>query len=358
MPCWFCACAPRRDPRRPRRSRVAMRAWRPVGDLGITQLEGSIQAGKEDVDGGMRPFLRFMSEPIVREIDPEGPAYGKLKKGDVIVAVDGSLITTEGAGRPFVDPPVGVPIDLRIRRDGKEGTVTIVPDWICMRTERVHLPRWIVYTGRTMRLPRVPVEGVGETAPRPPSAECPEPPRPARPERPEAPVPGGPGFPHPWMGIGLKCSVEGNWYTKDLRFTKPPEIFRLEPGSEAEKVGLERGDVLTRIDGIPMDTPEGTEHFVEVRPGQRVEWTVLRDGEPRTIEMDAKPVPQWEKRFKEAENVTYLQPIVDALRYSGILGKTAIEVRGSAPVNVSVDYTLGLVTIKTPDTTIRLKITE
>jgi hypothetical protein len=357
-----------------------------VGDLGLTQVEGTIQIAKPDDNGDIHIVLRFMSEPVVKEIDPDGPAFGKIEKGDVIVAVNGKLITSEGAGQAFVNPPVGVPVDIRIRRDGREGKVTIVPEWICVDKESAIFPQWVnVYKRIIMgvahkardaneqnvreRVLEAVRDSVRKSHPDEPGAEPPPRPskaprpdaaaavRPPRPDRPEPPVPGGPGFPHPWMGIGLKCNVSGNWYSKDLKFIDPPEVFRVEPASEAERAGLERRDLITHIDGIPMDTLEGTERFVEVRPGQRIEWTVLRDGEPRTLSMEAEPIPEYEERFEEARRIERIQPLIDALRYNGKLGDTAIEVRGSAPVNVSVDYVLGLVTIKTPDTTIRLKNT-
>ncbi len=320
---------------------------RTIGHLGLWNLSGKMSIGVWTQDEHPLRVVRFLSEPEVGAVDPEGPSYGKVKAGDVIVAISGELITTEAAGFLFTIPPEGVPLDLTVRRDGVEEKVTVVPTEICENDPRSFMKHLIEPVRHVYRY-EVKPEGRVER-PSPPSA-----PRPPRPERPEPPVP---GLPHPWMGIGLRCSIEGNWYSKDLRFTEPPTIFRLEPGSNAEKAGLERGDVLTEIDGIPLDTLEGTTHFVNVQPGDTVEWTVLRDGRRHTIEMVAEPIPRWAKYLQErAEGVA--EPDINALRYSGLLGETAIEVRGAAPVNVTVDKVLGLVTIRTPDTTIRLKTVE
>lgn len=355
-----------------------------VGDLGITQLEGAIQIAKPDESGDVQIVLRFMSEPVVREIDPDGPAVGKIRKGDVIVAVNGNLITTEGAGDAFVDPPVGVPVELRVRRDGKEGKVTIVPDWICVEKDSAVFPHWVnIYKRIIMGVaPRVreemeerarkearetakerereskphrPDAGRVPRAPKPPRSDIEAVPHPERPERTAVLIP---GLPHPWMGFGLECSIDGNWATEDLRFTEPPRVFRVEPDSKAKEAGLRRRDVITHIDGIPIDTLEGTERFTKITPGQRVEWKVLRDGKPVNIVMIAEPITRWAYLLKEPDTTIVRGAIIHALRYSGVLGNTAIEVRGSAPVNVTVDEATGQVIIQTPDTTVRLKRTE
>lgn len=354
-----------------------------VGDLGITQLEGTIQIGKPDENGDIHIVLRFMSEPVVREIDPDGPAVGKIKKGDVIVAVNGNLITTEGAGDPFVDPPVGVPVELMVRRDGRERKVTIVPGWICVEKESAVFPHWVnIYKrviigvaprvgekveGRAREKAReaakgreresrpdrpdpVPVPEAPDKRPEVEAVPCPE-----RPERMGVLIP---GLPHPWMGFGLKCSIDGNWSGNDLRFTEPPTVFRIEPDSKAKEAGLRRRDVITHIDGIPIDTLEGTERFTKITPGQQVEWNVLRDGEAVKLVMVAEPITRWAYLLKEPDETIVPGPVIDALRYSGVLGNTAIEVRGSVPVNVTVDEATGQVIIQTSDTTVHLKKKE
>jgi hypothetical protein len=346
-----------------------------VGDMGITRLQGKIHVGKPDENGDIQIVLRFMSEPVIQELDPDGPAVGKLRVGDVIVAVDGKLITAEGAGHAFVDPPVGIPVELRIRRDGKEGKVEIVPDWICVDKESAVFPHWVnVYKRLIMGLaPKVREEAERqareraldklkdrESESRSPRPDVEPIPRPSKATSPDlaigAPFP-TPGLPHSWMGFGLECSIDGNWEGNDLRFTEPPRVFRVEPGSKAYEAGLKRHDVLTHIDGLAMDTQEGTKHFTEIKPGQRVEWKVQRDGESVKLVMVAEPIPRWAELIRPEKEII-LNPIVDVLRYSGVLGKTAIEVRGSAPVNITVNEATGQVIIQTADTTVRLKKTD
>jgi hypothetical protein len=320
-----------------------------IGHLGISELKGNRQITVSSKETGTVletvGFMLFRSEPVVVRIDPTGPSRTKVKTGDVIVAIDGHLITTDRAGKLFCDPPVGVPVELTLRRDGKTIRETIVPTWICQGDARGLMSHYILEG-------RVP----------PPEEELAEPARPARPAPPAEPAPPAPRDPSsalPWLGIALKCSIEGSWHSKNLRFTEPPEVFRVEPEGRAAAAGLKRRDVLTHIDGIPMDTVEGTDRFVEIGPGQEIEWTILRDGEPRTVDMAIEPLAQPSVRVETTPKVTVtVHPEVEILRYTGLLGDTAIEVRGSVLVNVTVDEENGQVIIRTPDTTIRLKKTD
>jgi hypothetical protein len=161
------------------------------------------------------------------------------------------------------------------------------------------------------------------------------------------------------MGFGLECSIDGHWTSDNMRFTEPPKVFRVEPDSKAKEAGLRPRDVITHIDGIPMDTIEGTERFTKIIPGQRIEWSVFRDGKQLKVDMKAEPIPRWADRLGEEPKINIMvNPMIDALRYSGLLGDTAIEVRGSVPVNVTVDEGRGQVIIQTGDTTVRLKKTD
>ncbi len=57
-------------------------------------------------------------------------------------------------------------------------------------------------------------------------------------------------------------------------------ITRTVAGSAAAEAGLEAGDVLVRIDGEPMDTTgRVSDAILRHRPGDRIELTLLRDGQ-------------------------------------------------------------------------------
>ncbi len=62
------------------------------------------------------------------------------------------------------------------------------------------------------------------------------------------------------------------------------EIASVMPGTPAEKSGLEKGDVITAVDGERVT--DGIALIVAIRahqPGESVDFTVVRDGEERTV---------------------------------------------------------------------------
>jgi hypothetical protein len=81
---------------------------------------------------GGDPYLHsFSTEPRVRDVDPEGPAAGVLREDDVIVSVDGVLITTAEGGRRLGSLKPGEPVRLTVRRQGREVEVGLTPERSC-----------------------------------------------------------------------------------------------------------------------------------------------------------------------------------------------------------------------------------
>jgi S1-C subfamily serine protease len=66
---------------------------------------------------------RFSVEPRVWELS--NPARGRLKDGDILVAIDGALITTGSGGRKLANVQPGQSVELRIRRGKSEKTVRL-----------------------------------------------------------------------------------------------------------------------------------------------------------------------------------------------------------------------------------------
>lgn len=66
---------------------------------------------------------RFSVEPRVWELSE--PARGRLKDGDILVAIDGTLITTGGGGRKLASVVPGQSVELRVRRGKNERTVRL-----------------------------------------------------------------------------------------------------------------------------------------------------------------------------------------------------------------------------------------
>ena len=67
------------------------------------------------------------------------------------------------------------------------------------------------------------------------------------------------------------------------------EIQKITPGSAAEESGLEKGDVVTAVDGVRVT--DGIALIVSIRthqPGETVEFTVRRGGEERRISVQLR----------------------------------------------------------------------
>ena len=87
-------------------------------------------------------------------------------------------------------------------------------------------------------------------------------------------------------------------------------IQRTVSGSGAEEAGLEAGDVLVRVDGEPVGTSgDVSAAILRHRPGDRVELTLIRDGEQ--IERAATLGRRWESEGRGGSRATSV--IIDVL---------------------------------------------
>jgi hypothetical protein len=74
------------------------------------------------------PDIEFATEPTIMGIRKGGPADGKLEERDVLVAIDGQLITTRAAAIRYSWLTVGTPVRLTVRRGGVVKDVNVAND--------------------------------------------------------------------------------------------------------------------------------------------------------------------------------------------------------------------------------------
>ncbi len=179
-------------------------------------------------------------------------------------------------------------------------------------------------------------------------------------------------LPSGWFGFGIQCtecrwSVDDEDGTSEWEFSTPPEISSIQAGSPAAAAGLQRGDVLLEIDGESLVTEEGGRRFGSVKPGQNVRWTYSRDGETRTTtataaERQAPTAPLAPTRpaagYVGVADVGYTAADLSALRYSGLVGATSVEVRGSGSVVVNIIEPGREIEIVTADSRTRIRLDE
>ena len=392
----------------------------PVGDLGIVELSGvarfSLSSSSHDGDRRVQRIVVFSGEPRVVQLAEGSPSSGQLREGDVLVGVDGALITSREGSRRFVNLEPGQPVALQVRRDGRIVQLRLVPALRCGDS-----PVWLASpeppTAPTPPLPpdawRSPEPATTTRTPSTPRAVEVQPVAPATPFAPLAPMPALARWrtasdadadeqhtaalmaQRGWLGVGIDCegchwkTLPGDsglvWASREY-----PVIYNVDEGSPAAKGGLQRGDVLTHMDGVSLLTPAGARHFGALRPYQRVRWTYRRDGRPGTAVVVAAPRPgpageyarsmagfreqvqrmredqnksvemqrqlaELEAQMTRAEAPRMKRTMDQRLRYSGSVANADVEVKGLGTVVVTTDESTGELVITTNDATVRIR---
>jgi len=99
------------------------------GDLGLRGVActGPAAACAIHVDDDGDRRHEFSVEPVVTEVAEGSAAAGRIVTGDVLVAVDGLLITTAEGGRRLANLSTGQPVAVRLRRQGRTVEVVLTP---------------------------------------------------------------------------------------------------------------------------------------------------------------------------------------------------------------------------------------
>jgi len=347
----------------------------PRGAIGIASLECT--NCRLTTTGGIREW-NFSSEPIVRTVKPDSPGDGKIREGDAIVAVDGHLITTGEGGRRLGNMVPGEVVSVVVRSGNRERTILMIPDSECPRSSGyaaapalaavpavpgAPAPEAAVGVGVSAGVPRAAVAPRPDVAPATGVAVAVGP----------VPRPTYTLLPSGWFGFGIQCtncrwSVEEETGQSEWEFSAPPEISSIQGGSPAAAAGLRRGDVLLEIDGEPLVSREGGRRFGSVEPGETVRWTYRRGGETRSTNAtadrrpDMPPVPP----IPDAAPTAYSGQLARAyavgaaskLRYSGLVGETSVEVRGTGSVVVNIIEPGREIEIVTSDSRTRIRVDD
>ncbi len=348
----------------------------PRGAIGISSFECTNCT--MTTDGGERTW-DFSSEPIVQAVTPGSPAYGKIREGDAIVAVDGHLITTGEGGRRFGNMMPGQSVSVVVRSGNREKTVVVIPEPECSR-RGTHAEAPAVAASPAVpgvpAAPAAPSAGVAVGVGVPRAAVAPR----AEAYATGVAVSAGPVprptytlLPSGWFGFGIQCtkcqwSVEEETGLSEWEFSAPPEISSIQAGSPAAAAGLRRGDVLLEIDGEPLVSEKGGQRFGSVEPGQKVRWTYRRGGETRTttatagLRPDMPPPPPAPEPGAEptayAHARAYSFSETTKLRYSGLVGETSVEVRGTGSVVVNIIEPGREIEIVTSDSRTRIRMDD
>src|SRR5260370_1493145 len=81
---------------------------------------------------------------------------------------------------------------------------------------------------------------------------------------------------------------------------KPAVIGAVDPGSPAEQAGIQRGDLIAKIDGQDNPTWTDVQDRILLNPGQGMQVTVKRDGETRQIDLQPSSLNYDQERIGDA----------------------------------------------------------
>jgi S1-C subfamily serine protease len=177
----------------------------------------------------------FRVEPIVH---PDTAAGSPLRDGDVLVAVNGMLVTTPEAGRLLANLSTEAPVTLSVRRKGTAVQFTMMPLVGC------NTPRLVVHGGSAVVAPG---------------------------RRPPAPVS---------FGMTLSCARCGWGLDGAGRLTfdadGPLPVLAVTPGRAASRAAIAPGDVLVAVDGLALGSPAASRRLGSLAPGDGVMVDVRR----------------------------------------------------------------------------------
>lgn len=210
------------------------------------------------------PFpYSFTVEPRLWRIQPDGPAAGKVRDGDLLIAVDGAPITTQKAALSLTTMKPGDERVLTLRRDGRMVHVQLEVAGTCGSVGASAGPDEMPWTLEQDR---------------------------------EAPVPLAPNVPEDVglvrlerVGLALAGAKhievdehgEVRWW-----FEEVPVIAEVAEGGPADRAGILAGEELVTVGGEWVTEPEGAAALAALRPGDGTTVIVRRGNSARGVEID------------------------------------------------------------------------
>jgi serine protease Do len=103
---------------------------------------------------------------------------------------------------------------------------------------------------------------------------------------------------HGYMGVGIEDVTPENARFFNMKEAKGAIVTQVEPGTPGDRAGLKSGDVVTEVDGKPVNDAGQLQVIVgQMRPDSKIKLTVMRDGKQITV-----PVTLEEMGSKMASN--------------------------------------------------------
>ena len=112
-----------------------------------------------------------------------------------------------------------------------------------------------------------------------------------------------------WLGVSIAEVTDDDLSRLKLTEAKGVLIRGVMAGEPAERGGVKPNDVLTAIDGTPLDTPRDLQRVVAAaKVGKKVRVTLLRDGKPNEVEVEIGRYKEPEERKVEVKKPEEKKP--------------------------------------------------
>jgi serine protease Do len=96
-----------------------------------------------------------------------------------------------------------------------------------------------------------------------------------------------------WLGVLIQNVTDEIAEARKLKVNEGVIVGDITKASPAEKAGLERGDVITAIDGTAIrNTAQLRNMVARTRPGTRVDLTIIRDGRTKQVALTLGELPE------------------------------------------------------------------
>ena len=205
---------------------------------------------------------------VIERVDPETPAAeAGLQVGDVMIEFDNIRVrSARQLARLIQDTPAGRPVQTVVMRDGRQETVPLVPE--AAEGPGGFLPReWQIQLDRLFEaLPRDFDQAFERFRER--------------------------GQPDGTSRLGVTLQPLRGQLATYFGVERGLLVTEIEPGSMAERAGLQAGDVLLEVGRRAVDTPADVRMQIErADPGSEIEARIVRDKQERALTL-VRPEPQ------------------------------------------------------------------
>ena len=244
----------------------------PGGTCSFTPPRGPESAG-----------FSFSTEPWMRAIDPSGPAAGLLQEGDVLVAVNGYLITTPVGTAELAHLDASTEAVLTIRRSSRLEEVRVRPRSTCR-------PPLILIGNVVLKSPSGDAGSPKMAEGRYPIIDFTTPNR-----RSQTAMDMSLGMTLRCPGCELSLGTEPRWLVQSY-----PVVEHVVAGGVAEEAGLQPGDEIRRVDrkdvlgdhkNNPLFSPPRSDFTIEVvRNGRTLSAPMNRRVNDKRIVIRSQPV--------------------------------------------------------------------